>query len=197
MTATEQMAVLIALQKAVKARLDEVRAEADAELLADYEDSGVTKRALKLGGIKVGDFIVALNQGVWTVTDEGAFLDFALSYGFASYATRIRPEWMYRAKEVLLEELPEAIEEYTELDRKWQDYIVNVAGEPQFMQSGMRVPGLAFTGQTVKGTQARGCRPEDVVPIIRRLGGVDALLLGEPAASDAPGQSDASGNSQA
>ena len=38
----EQLAVLTALQKLVKQRLDAVRAEADTTLVSDYEADGVT-----------------------------------------------------------------------------------------------------------------------------------------------------------
>ena len=97
MKPSEKVAVLTALQKMVKAELDVARREADDDLLAAFDEDGVTERALK--------------------------------------AT--------------------------------------------FLDSGMAVPGLTFTGQTVKNTQVRGCKPEDVAPIIRQLGGIDALLLPE------------------
>lgn len=173
--------MLTALQKMVKERLDEVRAEADAELLAAYEDDGVTKKALRLGGVKVGDFVVVMNSGSWAVEDEEAFEDFALSYGFAEEERGVLPEWRARALEVLERELPEAISRTVKVSPKWQGLVRNVGGVPVYLDSGLEVPGLRFTGQTVKCTQARGCRPEDVAPIIRGMGGVDALLLGEPA----------------
>ena len=180
MKLNEQVAVLTALQKMVKARLDEVRAEADEALLADFEEDGVTKKALKLGGIKVGDYIVVLNSGKWAVTDAEAFHEFALDYGFATIQRSIRPEYMNQAIDMMAEEYPEAVDESVKLDPKWENYVENVAGVPTFMDSGMTVPGIEYTGQTVKGTQVRGCKPEDVGPIIAKLGGVDALLLGEP-----------------
>ena len=179
MKVNEQVAVLTALQKMVKARLDEVRAEADEALLADFEEDGTTKKALKLGGVKVGDYIVVLSSGKWAVTDADAFHGFALDYGFAEVARSIKPEYMGHAVEIVARECPEAIAETVKLDPKWQDYIANVAGTATFLDSGMAVPGLTFTGQTVKNTQVRGCKPEDVAPIIRQLGGIDALLLPE------------------
>ena len=180
MKVNEQLALLTALQKVVKSRLDEVRAEADDDLLADFDEDGVTKKALKLGGIKVGDFIVVLNSSKWAVEDAAAFGDFALTYGFATVRKSIRPEYMARALEVLSDELPDAVAEDVKLDPKWENYIENVAGTPTFLDSGEAVPGIRYTGQTVKGTQVRGCKPEDVAPIIAQLGGVDALLLGTP-----------------
>ena len=87
---------------------------------------------------------------------------------------------MNQAIDMMAEEYPEAVDEAVKLDPKWENYVENVAGVPTFLDSGMTVPGIEYTGQTVKGTQVRGCRPEDVGPIIAKLGGVDALLLGEP-----------------
>lgn len=179
MKPAEKVAVLTALQKMVKAELDAARREADDDLLAAFDEDGVTKRALKIGGFKVGDHIVVLNSGQWSITDREAFEEFALTYGFATTERTIRPEWMARAADLVAEEDPAGIEESVKLDAKWQDYIANVAGTPTFLDSGMAVPGLAFTGQTVKNTQVRGCKPEDVAPIIRQLGGFDALLLPE------------------
>lgn len=180
MRLNEELAVLTALQKLVKKRLDEVRAEADADLRAAFDDDGVTKRALKLGGMRVGDHIVVLTSTKWTVEDKAAFEDFALTYGFATIEKSVRPERMAEAIGFLETEMPEAIAETVKVDPKWEDYVENVAGTPMFMDSGMTVPGIRFTGQKYKNTQVRGCNPEMVAPILHQLGGVEALLLGEP-----------------
>lgn len=178
MRADERVAVLTALQKMVKRALDEARAEADEALLAAYEEDGVQKKALKVAGVKVGDYLVILNKGEWAVADRAAFEDFALAYGMAEVKKAIRPEWAWRVIELCERELPEAVCETVKVDPKWQDCITNVAGVPTYLDSGMEVPGLTYTGQTVKATQVRGCAPEKVAPIIARLGGVGALLLG-------------------
>lgn len=180
MRLNEELAVLTALQKLVKKRLDEVRAEADADLRAAFDDDGVTKRALKLGGMRVGDHIVVLTGTKWTVEDKAAFEDFALTYGFATIEKSVRLERMAAAIGILETEMPEAIAETVKVDPKWEDYIENVAGTPMFMDSGIEVPGIRFTGQKYKNTQVRGCNPEMVAPILYQLGGVEALLLGEP-----------------
>lgn len=180
MRPSEELAVLTALQKLVKKRLDEVRAEADADLRAAFDDDGVTKRALKLGGMRVGDHIVVLTSSQWVVEDRAAFEDFALTYGFAEVVQGIKPECMSAVIGILACEMPEAIAETVKVDPKWEDYVENVAGTPMFMDSGMAVPGIRFTGQKYKNTQVRGCNPELVAPILHQLGGIDTLLLGEP-----------------
>lgn len=179
-SASEQLAVLTALQKLVKERLDEVRSTADHELLESYEDDGTTKRALKVGGIKVGDHMVVLTSGTWTVTDREAFEDFALAYGFATARKSVRPECMHRAV-CLLEDIdPSLLTQEVAVDAKWEALVTNSAGTPTLLDSGEIVPGLTLAPQRVKCTQVRGCKPRDIIPIVQQLGGVDALLLGEP-----------------
>lgn len=174
----EQVAVLTALQKMVKERLAEVRAAADEALINAYDEDGVVKKALRVNGVKVGDHIVVLTSGEWAITDTGAFNDFALAYGLARLKPVISSDCMARAISVLEEAEPDLVSYEVEVDPKWQNYITNSAGCATLMDSGEPVPGVAFVGQTVKGTQVRGCKPADVIPVIQRLGGVDQLLLG-------------------
>lgn len=176
---TEQLAVLTALQKAVKAKLDEVRTLADVSLLDSYESDGVVKKALKVGGIKVGDFMVVLTADDFAVVDAAAFEDFALSYGFASVSSVIRPERMADAVAVLEEVAPEVLCEEVTLQGDWKKLLTNTGGVATFLDSGEPVLGVVVIPSRVKCTQVRGCKPEDVVPVVRALGGIDALLLGE------------------
>lgn len=184
MRATERVAVLTALQKAVRSALDDARAEADDELLSAYEADGVTKRALRLAGAKVGDHMVVLEKGCWEVCDRAKFEEFALDYGFAHEVKAVRPEYLARAIELLEEEEPEGVETSVKVDDKWDGRVRNVGGIPMYLDSGMEVPGLRFSGGRVKCTQVRGCRPEDVLPLVRQLGGIDRLLLGDGEDSD-------------
>lgn len=179
LSVTEQVAVLTALQKAVKAKLDEVRDEADSCLLAAYEEDGVVKKALKVGGVKVGDYIVVLTTDDWAVTDASAFEEFALAYGFASVESVIRPECMAAAVKLLREAEPELLCEEVKLSPEWRKLLTNAGGIVTFLDSGEVVPGVVALPPRVKCTQVRGCKPEDVLPRLRALGGVDALLLGD------------------
>ena len=175
----EQLAVLTAIQKAVKAKLDEVRAEADADMLVAFEDDGVTKKALKLGGVKVGDYIVVLASDDFIITDADAFNDFALTYGFANQKMSIKPECMEQAIKIIEEMDPFLLTEEVKPDSNWKKLLNNSAGTATYLDSGVPVSGVMVTGGGVKCTQVRGCKPEDVVPRIRELGGIDQLLLGE------------------
>lgn len=181
----EALAVLTALQKMVKERLDEARAEADEAMLRAYDVDGVSKKALKMGGAKVGDYTVVLSADEWEVTDRDALEDFALCNGFASVERAVRPEWRSRALDIVEAECPEAVEATVKLDSRWQACVTNRAGLPTYLDSGEIIPGLRYTGRRPKGTQVRGCEPADVLPLLRAMpGGVDALLLG--AGGDAP-----------
>lgn len=175
----EQLAVLTALQKAVKERLSEVRAAADAEMLDAYLEDGVTRKALMLGGMKVGDYIVLLSGEDWEIADPDAFIEFALSYGFATVEKQIAPECMVQAVSIIENEAPELLCEVTRLDPEWRRCIKASAGHATFLDSGEPVPGLEPVRQEVKGTQVRGCKPDEVLPALRSLGGIDRLLLGD------------------
>ncbi len=178
MKINEELAVLTALQKVVGSRLDAVRAEADAGMRQSYDEDGVTKKALKVGGAKVGDYIVTLTKGTWRVANAKEFEDFALSYGFARIDKSIRPEYMAMAIE-LLEDVEGALETKVTVDEKWPNFITNVDGHAFYMDSELEVPGLEWAPQRIKGLQVRGCNPDDVMPILRQLGVAPAALLSD------------------
>lgn len=182
MGAEERVAALTALQKAVRTALDAARAEADGQLLADYERDGVTRKALRVAGEKVGDYLVVMEKPGWEVVDRGALASFALDYGFARIARSIRPEWSARAAELVADELPEAVEEEVRLDAGWERYLTEAGEGATYLDSGMTVPGVRRRGPRVKGTQVRGCAPEAVAPLVARAGGVRSLLLEEAGA---------------
>lgn len=179
MSVYESLAVLTALQKAVRERLDEVRAEAD-EGMGD----GIEKRTLSVGGEKVGEIALTFSKEGWDVTDAEAFEAFALDYGFAHVERAIRPEWMetcVKAIESAFDQdvLEGVIEERVVLDGDWERYVTQVDGEPTFLDSGMVVPGVARRPKAPKGTRVTGCKPADVIPALRSLpGGVERALLG-------------------
>ncbi len=183
LSVNERLAMLTALQKAVKVELDATRAEADASMLESYENDGVVKKALKVGGVKVGDYIVVLTSGDWAVTDADALEDFALTYGFAKTELSIKPECMAAAVKLIEATDPFMLAETVTLDKDWKGYVANTGGAATFLDSGEIVPGIEPLPPRVKCTQVRGCKPEDVVPLLRQLGGVDQLLLGDGAKS--------------
>ena len=174
MNGNEKLAVLTALKKLVNSELAKVREECDKNLLEAYERDGVSKVALKVNGIKVGDFQLAFNSCEWEVTDNAALGEFALEYGFANIVPTIKPEYMARAIQLLENEDPSGIEYAVKVDPKWPDYL---SADGTYLDSGLKVPGVTYTGRTVKNTQVTKCDPKTVAPILRQMGGVETLLL--------------------
>ena len=174
MNGNEKLAVLTALKKLVNSELAKVREECDENLLEAYERDGVSKVALKVNGIKVGDFQLAFNSSEWEVTDADAFNQFALEYGFADVVPTIKPEYMAHAIQLMEDEDPSGIEYEVKVDQKWADYL---SPDGTYLDSGLKVPGVTYTGKTVKNTQVLKCDPKTVAPILRQMGGVETLLL--------------------
>ena len=167
------------MQKAVKERLDQVRQEADGGM-AD----GVEKRTLSVGGEKVGEIAVTFAKEGWDITDRDSFEAFALDYGMARVERSIRPEWMESCIKALESEfepdvLESAIETRVVLDGDWEKSVTKTDGAPTYLDSGMVIPGLEYRPKKEKETRVTGCRPEDVIPILRGLpGGMERALLG-------------------
>lgn len=188
MNNTEKLAVLTALEKAVKDRMKDVRSEADADLMDAYDENGYEKKAVKLNGQKVGEHIVTFRKEGYEITDRAAFEEFALDYGLAEQRRYIAPDFMESAIKALEaafepEVLDGAIVTEIVLSGDWELAMERVGDAVCYMDSNMVVPGVAYRPKEVKGTMLRGCRPEDVVPIISALpGGVESLLLGGDAA---------------
>lgn len=177
MKPTEQLAILTALKKAVDSRIKEVRAVADEEILDAYDDFGVEKIALKLEDQKVGDFIITFTSEGFEITDNDALSEFALDYGLGCYIDQIDDSKYNEVISYLREFAPQYIKRKVALYDGWEKYIYFVDGECVYKDSGMVVPGLEHKPRKIKSTMVRGCKPEDVLPITRRLGGVDQLLL--------------------
>lgn len=179
LNAIQRAAVLTAMQKAVGAALDAARAEADADLAGMYDDMGVDRIAVKIDGREIGSFSATFSKDGWAVTDLEAFQEFALTYGFAHELKKIRPEYMGEAVRIVERELPEAVATEVETDSGWEKLLTDVDGTPCYLDTAEVVPGVSRVPKAMKGTALKGCDPEAVMPAVRALGGIDALLLGE------------------
>lgn len=184
MNTTEQLAVLTAMEKAVKDRIKEVRKEADASLLDAYDSAGFEKMAVKLNGQKVGEHIITFHSDGFTITDREAFTEFALDYGLMTQKRTIAPDFMESAINALQdafdpEVLDGAIITECELSPDWEKALERAGDAVVFMDSGLIVPGVEYRPKQVKGTMVRGCKPAEVLPILAALPeGVEQLLLG-------------------
>ena len=174
----DAVAVLTAMEKIVKERKGELRGECDREMAERYESDGITNRALRVAGQKVGDYTVVFSKPGFAVANRDEFTEFALAYGFASEVRRIRPEYMARAVEIVSEECPEAIETEVSVDSGWEKLMTRAGGGATYLDSGEPVPGVVYVPEAASGTRVTGCRPDVVAPLVRSLGGIDNLLLG-------------------
>ena len=176
MNSTEKLAVLTAMDKAVKAGAKEARAEADEGLMAIYEDMGVEKVELRVAGQPVGTLQVTYASEGYEVTDLAAFAEFGAANGMAAEKRAIRAEYMDAAIKIVEAHLPEAVEVTVEPVGRMLDH---VGGEVVAYGTSEVVPGVSYRPKRAKGTMVRGCEPEKVIPLLASLpGGVEPLLLG-------------------
>lgn len=181
MTPLEQLAVTMALKKFVTDAEKRIRSECDAELLEGYESKGYKKQELRLNGKTVGEFIVAMAKPGYVISDPEAFSEFGLSYGLAEERRSINPFMMERAIEILEEQLsPEEFEQFVKTETVpvdgWEAGLNMVGDVVTYMDSGLTVPGVSYVPEHPKNTMVKGCKPEDVLPVVQQLGGLDRVL---------------------
>ena len=74
MNANEELAVLTAMQKVIKNRLDDLKADAKDNLIRLEEETGADRIALKIGGSKVGEVSITRAHPSIEI-DMGAYED--------------------------------------------------------------------------------------------------------------------------
>ena len=175
----EKLAILTALEKAVKDQIKIVRKDANDDLFEAHDSMGVEKISLTVNGQKVGNFIEMMTKDDYKITDHKLFDDFALCNGFASIKNTINPEHIYEATQIVKREAPELISEEIVYDENWKKYAEPVGDSVILGPSGVVIPGVEFVPEHPNGkTMVRGCAPKDVLPIVAQIGGIDQLLLG-------------------
>lgn len=150
----EQLAVLTAMEKACSARIKEIRKELDGELLDAYIEDGVQKVALRVGGAKVGDYMVPLSKPTFKVIDERAFSGFALDYDLGRLVHKVEPH------------------------KGWEKRMTFRDGKVYLEDSGLEVPGVAYMPERPMTPRVTNCDPDMVLPLVNGLlgQGVAGLL---------------------
>ena len=178
MTKVQQLGVLTALQKMVKAKADQLREQvyddmADAYSLGDGGDKYVV-----LDGEQVGKVTLKVDKTGWEVTDPIEFEAFMVDNGQMEERWTLKPEYMVEAM-ARLKDYPWMLDcemkpkdDFTKLFERCGDS-VEVAGTNAI------VPGVAPCKAKPKGIMVTGCKPQQVAPIVARIGGLDAMLLGD------------------
>lgn len=184
MKAIEKLPIITALEKLVKTTKTDVRKECDDELYGQYAVDGIKKKELRLDGQKVGDFIVTMHKPEFVISDKEKFDEFALANGFGVIKKSIDPWMMDRAIEILEshiseEEIHEYIQEEVIYNNDWQKWLEWLDGEIVIEGTKHIVPGVMYKPEAPKSTMVKGCDPKDVFPIVKRIGGIDQLLLGD------------------
>lgn len=180
MTKVQQLGVLTALQKMVKSKLDEVRAEVGEDMADGYLKGDGGDKYVVLDGEQVGKVTLKVDKAGWEVTDPVEFEAFMNDNGQMVERWSLRPEYALEAK-ALLEDRPwmfrcemEPRKDFTKLFERCGDSII-VAGTDAV------VPGVAPCKAKPEGIMVTGCKPQQVAPIVARIGGLDAMLLGDGA----------------
>ena len=156
MEATERLACLMAMKKAVDTELSLARGECNDELAGLAESAHVEKRALLVDGVKVGEHAVTYSSAGFEVENPDAFEDFALCNGLARIVERV---------------------EYLD---GWQRCVEAVGGKVLVKGTDVEVPGVRYVPRHASGTRVTGCKPAEVLPLLRGVeGGAQALLEGK------------------
>lgn len=177
----QRTAVITAMQKALKKEGDASRKEADDAILRLFDETGTDRVRVSLGDAEVGTFSLTFDKDGYEVTDKEAFDDFCIANGLAHESVSIKPEWMSKAAEELAVHYPDGVVASVVLDSDAPKLFKRI-DDSTFVIDGTNevIPGIKPTPKTVKGTQLRGCKPEDVIPAMKGLGvGVEQLLLGD------------------
>lgn len=184
MTPLEQATLLTSMQKAVKVKLDEVRADIDEEMIKQYVEDGTDRKSLKLGNVKVGTISIRMSKAGYQVTDREIFENYLLGAGYANKRYEIKPNASAEVKKILEDngidwhkyfdlhiEPTEALEKDLSIVG---DCVVNT-------KTGEVVDGVAPMPERPIGTTIRGCKPEEVLPIALSMPreSISNLLMGE------------------
>ena len=159
-TPDERLAILNAMAKAVKPQLDGAKAEAQRGLMDRFAEDGTDRRAIMVGGEKVGEVGVS----------------------FSKAAPAIRPG---REREALEAAVEMGLVDWTKVSsvlvRDWQKRFSRVGDAVVEAQSAELIDWLEWQPSRAKGASVRGCAPEDVLPALTAKlgpGGIAALLEG-------------------
>ena len=162
LTADERLALLNAMAKAVKPRLDEAKAEAQDGLMDRFAEDGTDRRAIMVGGEKVGEVGMSFTKAAPAVKPghEREALEAAIEMGLVDWS-----------------KVP------TILVRDWQKRFSRVGDAVVEAQSAELIDWLEWQPSRAKGASVRGCEPEKVLPALTAKlgpGGIAALLEGGP-----------------
>ena len=151
-TKDERLAFLAALDKRVKPALDDAKAEARAEIMDRYAEDGTDRKAILVGGEKVGEVGISYSKAAPYIYRErmADALDFLRQVG-------------------LVTETPA---------KGWETKFDLIGGKVVYKPTGEVVEWAGWNPKAAKTAAVRGCKPEDVMRAFGpRLASVDAVAL--------------------
>ena len=158
-TPDERLALLAAMSKAVKPQLDEAKREAQEGLMDRFAEDGTDRRAIMVGGSKVGEVGMSFSKAAPSIRPghEREALEAAIDMGLVDWS---------KVGSVLV--------------RDWQKRVSQVGDAVVEAQSAALIEWLQWEPSRPKSAAVRGCKPEDVLPALRaKLGeGFAQALLG-------------------
>lgn len=153
MTQDERLALLVAMDKQLSPALREAKAEARDRLLEACAADGTDRRAIRVGGQKVGEVGVSYAKGAPVIL--GGAEEEAIAY---------------LRQLGLTEERPAA---------GWEESFAQAGADVVCTATGEVVPWATWKPSAPKGASVRGCKPEQVVAALQGRvgdGGIAALL---------------------
>lgn len=151
-TKDERLAFLAALDKRVKPALEDAKAEARAEIMDRYAEDGTDRKAILVGGEKVGEVGISYSKAAPYIYREqmDKALDFLRQVG-------------------LVQEAPA---------KGWEQSFDLIGGKVVYKPTGEVVEWAGWNPKAAKTAAVRGCKPEDVMRAFGpRLASVDAVAL--------------------
>lgn len=151
-TKDEQLALLSAIDKRLAPALKEAKDEARQDLMERCAQDGTDRRAILVGGEKVGEVGISYSKAAPFIYKErmADALDFLRQVG-------------------LVEESPA---------KGWESDFELIGGNVVYKPTGEVVDWAGWSPKAAKTAAVRGCKPEDVARAFGpRLAGVDAVAL--------------------
>ena len=145
-TPDERLALLAAMSKAVKPQLDEAKREAQEGLMDRFAEDGTDRRAIMVGGSKVGEVGMSFSKAAPSIRPghEREALEAAIDMGLVDWS---------KVGSVLV--------------RDWQKRFSQVGDAVVEAQSAVLIEWLQWEPSRPKSAAVRGCKPEDVLPALR------------------------------
>lgn len=151
-TKDERLAFLAALDKRVKPALDDAKAEARAEIMDRYAEDGTDRKAILVGGEKVGEVGISYSR-------PAPFI----------YAEQMPAAMDFLRKVGLVQETPA---------KGWEQQFDLIGGNVVYKPTGEVVEWAGWNPKAAKTAAVRGCKPEDVARAFGpRLASVDAVAF--------------------